>query len=108
TITKLQALFSSTREMQSSPRDSLIVIILKHKTCILFIKTINIKFYDKVQINGAFGVDFAEWNENLEEYKENLTKVAKGLLKYGCTSFLPTLISSKPEIYRKILPLLEP
>ncbi|RHZ79374.1 hypothetical protein Glove_149g37 [Diversispora epigaea] len=60
-----------------------------------------------IQINGAFGVDFSEWHEE-DHIKNGLDKVSKGLLKYGCTSFLPTLISSKPEIYHKVLPFIKP
>ena len=30
--------------------------------------------------------------------------VAKGLLAYGVTSFCPTLVSSRTETYRQILP----
>ncbi|KAI8612121.1 hypothetical protein BC830DRAFT_600304 [Chytriomyces sp. MP71] len=48
-----------------------------------------------VQINGYFGYDFAE-RDRLEE---GLEVVAKGLLKYGVTSFLPTVVTSLPETY---------
>ncbi|XP_070554252.1 N-acetylglucosamine-6-phosphate deacetylase-like [Ptychodera flava] len=54
-----------------------------------------------VQINGGLGVDFSSDPENLEE---GLKKVAKGILKYGVTSFCPTIISSSSEMYKKILP----
>ncbi|XP_078684510.1 N-acetylglucosamine-6-phosphate deacetylase-like isoform X2 [Branchiostoma floridae x Branchiostoma belcheri] len=57
--------------------------------------------YIDVQINGGFGVDFSSDVENIEE---GLSKVAKGLLAYGCTSFCPTIVTSPPEIYKQILP----
>ncbi|CAG8574920.1 5577_t:CDS:2 [Scutellospora calospora] len=63
--------------------------------------------YIDVQINGAFGVDFSQWQSE-EKMREGLDKVAKGLLKYGCTSFIPTIISSGIEIYQKVLPFLKP
>ncbi|CAG8545580.1 10409_t:CDS:2 [Racocetra fulgida] len=50
-----------------------------------------------VQINGAFGVDFSQL-QNEEKMRIGIDKVAKGLLKYGCTSFVPTIISSGVEI----------
>ncbi|KAI8344942.1 hypothetical protein BD560DRAFT_411728 [Blakeslea trispora] len=58
------------------------------------------------QINGAYGIDFADNEEPVEVLKKNIDKVAKGLLKYGCTAFCPTIVSSEPDVYRKVLPLL--
>lgn len=52
------------------------------------------------QINGAFGVDFTEATT-----EEEVDRVAQGLVQYGCTAFCPTVVSSAPEVYRK-LPLL--
>ncbi|CAO3681763.1 unnamed protein product [Umbelopsis vinacea] len=60
--------------------------------------------YLDVQINGAFGVDFADTSLPVEEIEMNRDIVAKGLLKYGCTSFCPTLVSSAPHVYHKMLP----
>jgi N-acetylglucosamine-6-phosphate deacetylase len=45
-----------------------------------------------VQINGAFGVDFSEWNGDDEEYRRKVEQVARGLLQTGVTSFVPTII----------------
>ncbi|KAI8078280.1 uncharacterized protein B0P05DRAFT_579519 [Gilbertella persicaria] len=53
------------------------------------------------QINGAYGIDFADCEEPVEVLKKNIDKVAKGLLKYGCTAFCPTVVSSPPEVYEK-------
>lgn len=54
-----------------------------------------------LQINGGFGCDFSINPENISE-------VAKGLLQFGVTSFLPTVVSLSPEQYRKVLPQLQP
>ncbi|KAI7872295.1 hypothetical protein BDF14DRAFT_1751733 [Spinellus fusiger] len=58
------------------------------------------------QINGAYGIDFADYEDSVETIKKNINIVAKGLLKYGCTAFCPTIVSSSPEVYEKVLPLL--
>jgi N-acetylglucosamine-6-phosphate deacetylase len=57
--------------------------------------------YIDVQINGAFGVDFSVW-KGKKRMEEGLDKVAKGLVKYGCTSFVPTIVSSPKEVYHQV------
>lgn len=54
-----------------------------------------------LQINGGFGCDFSTQPEKVEE-------VAKKLLPYGTTSFLPTVITSSQEQYHSVLPQLQP
>lgn len=54
------------------------------------------------QINGAYGIDFADSDEPVEVLEKNIDKVAKGLLQYGCTAFCPTVVSSAPEVYEKV------
>jgi N-acetylglucosamine-6-phosphate deacetylase len=54
-----------------------------------------------MQINGGFGCDFSR-------NPEKIPIVAKNLLSFGVTSFLPTVISSYPEEYRTLLPHLQP
>ncbi|XP_015596952.1 N-acetylglucosamine-6-phosphate deacetylase [Cephus cinctus] len=54
-----------------------------------------------LQINGGFGVDFSN---DIDTVEEGVNKVAKKLLTYGVTSFCPTLVTSPPETYRKVLP----
>ncbi|KAI7882111.1 uncharacterized protein EV154DRAFT_428453 [Mucor mucedo] len=39
------------------------------------------------QINGSYGIDFADHEEPVDVLKKNIDKVAKGLLQYGCTAF---------------------
>ncbi|CAP27088.2 Protein CBG06850 [Caenorhabditis briggsae] len=60
-----------------------------------------------VQLNGGFGIDFSTYNSNDDEYKAGLESVAKQLLSHGVTSFAPTVITSSPETYHKVLPLLK-
>lgn len=54
-----------------------------------------------LQINGGFGLDFSH---NVDDVEAGVQKVAKGLLRYGVTSFCPTLITSPVQIYHKIIP----
>ncbi|KAL7070269.1 hypothetical protein ACQ4LE_010392 [Meloidogyne hapla] len=66
-----------------------------------------------IQLNGAFGIDFTQiCNEenNEEEEKENIKKmeiVKNKLLKYGVTSFCPTIITSQQKAYFNCLKLIE-
>ena len=57
-----------------------------------------------LQLNGGFGFDFS----TASDLPHGLTKVAGGVLKYGCTAFMPTVITSSTESYRAILPHLNP
>src|SRR5918992_1211104 len=50
-----------------------------------------------LQVNGAFGVDVASEPGRMME-------LSKKLLATGTTSYLPTLISSPPKLYREALP----
>ncbi|CAI7637670.1 unnamed protein product [Penicillium glandicola] len=61
-----------------------------------------------VQLNGAHGFDFSVPCETKEEYDEGLRMVNRGLARSGVTSYLPTLVSSTPEVYWKVLPSLGP
>uniref|UniRef100_A0A1B6M6N7 N-acetylglucosamine-6-phosphate deacetylase n=1 Tax=Graphocephala atropunctata TaxID=36148 RepID=A0A1B6M6N7_9HEMI len=54
-----------------------------------------------VQINGGFGVDFTH---NTDDVEMGLQKVAKEILSHGVTSFCPTLVTSVPGTYRKVIP----
>ena len=73
-----------------------------------------------IQINGAFGFDFtapsavgeegdsrvdsSELSFEPDVIAAGLRKVAKGLLRHGVTSFLPTVITSSPDTYERLLP----
>lgn len=54
-----------------------------------------------VQINGGFGIDFSQATDDVNG---GVTQVAKKLLEHGVTSFCPTLVTSPPHIYHKVLP----
>ncbi|KAM4598684.1 N-acetylglucosamine-6-phosphate deacetylase [Polymixia lowei] len=54
-----------------------------------------------VQINGGYGVDFSQASEDVTG---GVAFVAKKILEHGVTSFCPTLVTSPPIIYHKVLP----
>lgn len=53
-----------------------------------------------IQINGGFGVDFSH---DIDSVDKNVGRVARGILAHGVTSFCPTLVTSEPHVYRKVL-----
>ncbi|KAK5609152.1 putative N-acetylglucosamine-6-phosphate deacetylase [Crenichthys baileyi] len=54
-----------------------------------------------VQINGGYGVDFSQPSEDVTA---GVSLVAKKILEHGVTSFCPTLVTSPPAVYHKVLP----
>jgi N-acetylglucosamine-6-phosphate deacetylase len=58
-----------------------------------------------LQINGYLGVDFSD---AATITADRVKMVAKRIVSTGVTSFSPTLISSSPEEYSRILPVLGP
>ncbi|KAM6914436.1 N-acetylglucosamine-6-phosphate deacetylase [Lycodopsis pacificus] len=54
-----------------------------------------------VQINGGYGVDFSQASEDVSS---GLSLVSKKILQHGVTSFCPTLVTSPPAVYHKVLP----
>lgn len=58
--------------------------------------------YIDLQINGAYGRDFASGQ------REDVKWAAKALLAHGVTSFYPTVVSSNPERYPAIISSLKP
>lgn len=61
-----------------------------------------------VQLNGAQGFDFSVPQTTKAEYDAGLLMVNTGLARTGVTSYLPTVVSSTPEVYWKVLPSLGP
>lgn len=57
-----------------------------------------------VQLNGAQGFDFSVPKETAKEYNEGLRMVNQGLARTGVTSYLPTIVSSTPEVYWQVSP----
>ncbi|KAF9941409.1 hypothetical protein BGZ70_006242, partial [Mortierella alpina] len=55
----------------------------------------------------AFGVDFSVPSDH-DTYEKDLLKVNRGLLKYGTTSYCPTIVSSSASVYHKVLSHLKP
>nr|XP_027201366.1 N-acetylglucosamine-6-phosphate deacetylase-like [Dermatophagoides pteronyssinus] len=53
-----------------------------------------------IQNNGAFGEDFSQ----AEDLPLSISKCGKLLVRTGCTSFCPTLITSCPTFYKRVLP----
>ncbi|XP_034750925.1 N-acetylglucosamine-6-phosphate deacetylase [Etheostoma cragini] len=54
-----------------------------------------------VQINGGYGIDFSQASDNVSS---GVSFVAKKILQHGVTSFCPTLVTSPPAVYHKVLP----
>uniref|UniRef100_A0A671VSC8 N-acetylglucosamine-6-phosphate deacetylase n=1 Tax=Sparus aurata TaxID=8175 RepID=A0A671VSC8_SPAAU len=54
-----------------------------------------------VQINGGYGIDFSQ---ACEDVCSGVSFVAKKILEHGVTSFCPTLVTSPPAVYHKVLP----
>lgn len=57
------------------------------------------------QLNGAYGFDFSVPSE---KYAEDFSRVNRKLVSTGVTSYLPTLTSQRPDVYKTVLPLLAP
>ena len=55
-------------------------------------------------------MDFSELNledpdDGEDRYLKGLDKVAGKIVETGCTSFVPTIITQKEELYQKVSPL---
>lgn len=60
-----------------------------------------------VQLNGACGFDFSvipgDGSESaMIEYEEGLKMANKGIVRTGVTSYLPTLITQRKEVYARV------
>eukprot|EP00750_Incisomonas_marina_P015079 INCI18073.1.p1 GENE.INCI18073.1~~INCI18073.1.p1 ORF type:complete len:346 (-),score=50.92 INCI18073.1:703-1671(-) len=71
-------------------------IVIDAKNCIICPGFIDI------QINGAFGVDFS----NPAVTSADVDYVAANMVRYGVTGFLPTVVSSQPDVCVCLLPVL--
>lgn len=57
--------------------------------------------YIDLQVNGAYGVDFTAQPEKVGD-------AARQLPLHGVTSFLPTILSTRKEDYRRLITMLQP
>jgi N-acetylglucosamine-6-phosphate deacetylase len=55
-----------------------------------------------VQLNGAFGFNFSTIPEDPISYGKQLRQMNKLLVKTGVTSYLPTVTSSRKEVYHQV------
>jgi N-acetylglucosamine-6-phosphate deacetylase len=58
-----------------------------------------------VQINGSYDFDFSTPDAN---YTEHFACTNRQMIKSGLTSYVPTVISTTPEVYHAVLPHLGP
>jgi len=58
------------------------------------------------QINGAYSIDFSELDtldpQCEQRYLDNVVTVARKIVETGCTSFVPTIITQKEELYSRV------
>lgn len=54
------------------------------------------------QLNGAHGFDFSTPQNTRQEYERRLRRASGALARTGVTSYLPTVVSSTPDVYRKV------
>lgn len=55
-----------------------------------------------VQLNGAFGFNFSTIPDDPSSYGKLLRQMNKSLAQTGVTSYLPTVTSSKREVYHQV------
>jgi len=55
-----------------------------------------------VQLNGGWGVDFSRTDLDADK----IGKVSQNLLSHGVTSYVSTVITSSPDTYRTVIPML--
>ena len=60
--------------------------------------------YIDIQINGAVGIDFSVFTSD-DEYSKGISLVNKALVKFGVTSYCPTLTSHHTNIHKQVCPL---
>lgn len=64
-----------------------------------------------VQINGGYGIDFSDYGDEqaslpldqlAAQYLERLDSFSRQIIETGVTSFVPTIITQKAEMYRQV------
>lgn len=66
-------------------------------------KIISPGFID-IQINGAMGMDFSVATDD-DTYSKGVKLVNRTLVKYGVTSYCPTLTSQHSDVYKQVFVL---
>jgi N-acetylglucosamine-6-phosphate deacetylase len=61
-----------------------------------------------VQLNGAFGFNFSTWIDDDKTYRQEVEYVNRKLVETGVTSYMPTITSQTPEMYKKVCTLCRP
>lgn len=61
-----------------------------------------------IQLNGTMGMDFSDGQAQLscDTYKSRFEFASSKLLRFGCTSFVATITSTRAEEYARLAPLL--
>ena len=54
------------------------------------------------QINGAYGVDFSVYDEGDVKYLCELDEVSRRIVETGTTSFVPTIITQRRDLYAQV------
>jgi len=54
------------------------------------------------QLNGAFGFNLSECPGNVADYGKRLKELNRELVKTGVTSYVPTITSQMPHLYKKV------
>ncbi|PKS11340.1 hypothetical protein jhhlp_003102 [Lomentospora prolificans] len=60
------------------------------------------------QLNGAYGFNFSVKPSDSSDYVKQVKDLNKRLVKTGVTSYIPTITSQKPDVYKAVLPHLGP
>jgi N-acetylglucosamine-6-phosphate deacetylase len=58
--------------------------------------------YIDAQINGAYGVDFSCRDQGDALYLKGIDRVSRTIVETGTTSYVPTIITQKREMYPKV------
>lgn len=54
------------------------------------------------QLNGAYGFNFSTMPEDPAEYDEQVKTLNRKLVRTGVTSYMPTITSQLPEVYKTV------
>lgn len=58
--------------------------------------------YIDAQINGAYGKDFSCYDEGEVQYLSDLDYVSETIVETGTTSYVPTIITQRSELYSTV------